>query len=188
MLHRTQILIRTLTLAAVFAAAFTVPVWAAGKHAGGHHHGPAIGEPAKPAAATRTIHIEMIDTAFAPKTISVTKGEIVRFVVVNKGELVHEFNIGTAAMHAKHQEEMMAMADQGILEADRINHHMMKSGAGHGHGKGHVMTHDDPNSVLLEPGKSGEIVWRFSVAADLQMACNVPGHYEAGMVGSIRFN
>ena len=50
------------------------------------------------------------------------------------------------------------------------------------------MAHDDPNSVLLEPGKSAEIVWTFNADAALQMACNVPGHYESGMVGKIHLN
>ena len=51
---------------------------------------------------------------------------------------------------------------------------------------GHGM-HDDPNSVLLEPGKSGEIVWTFPKDADvaIEFACNVPGHYQSGMVGSV---
>ena len=86
----------------------------------------------------------MINTEFKPKTITVAKGETIRFVVLNKGELVHEFNTGTAAMHHEHQKEMLKMADQGILEADRINHEMMKSGSGHK--QGHTMTHDDPTA------------------------------------------
>lgn len=49
------------------------------------------------------------------------------------------------------------------------------------------MAHDDPNSVLLEPGQPGEIVWKFTKAAALEFACNVPGHYEAGMMGRVHF-
>ena len=177
----SRLLALPLTLAAILS--FAVTVSAAGKHAGTHHHGPSIGNPGQASSVTRTIEILMIDNAFQPDSITVKKGETVRFVVINKGKLVHEFNIGTAAMHAAHQEEMMEMADKGILEADRINHHMMKSGSG-----GHGMAHDDPNSALLEPGASSEIIWKFDADADLQMACNVPGHYEAGMVGNIALN
>lgn len=173
-------------LALALIASLAIAANAAGTHTGGHDHGSSIGKPGKPEAATRTVEIEMINTEFKPKTITVAKGESIRFVVLNKGELVHEFNTGTAAMHHEHQKEMLKMADQGILEADRINHEMMKSGSGHK--QGHTMTHDDPNSVLLEPGKSAEIVWTFSSSAALQMACNVPGHYEAGMVGKIHLN
>ena len=159
-----------LTLAAILG--FAVTVSAAKKHAGTHHHGPSIGNPGQASSVTRTIEILMIENAFQPDSIT-----------VKKGELVHEFNIGTAAMHAAHQEEMMEMTDKGILEADRINHHMMKPDSG-----GHGMAHDDPNSALLEPGASSEIIWKFDADADLQMACNVPGHYEAGMVGNIALN
>jgi uncharacterized cupredoxin-like copper-binding protein len=45
--------------------------------------------------------------------------------------------------------------------------------------------HNEPNSVLLEPGKAGEITWTFAEGADLEFACNVPGHYEVGMQGEI---
>ena len=146
--------------AIVLTTTFSIAAYAAGKHAGGHGQGHSIGKPGKPQAATRTIEIKMIDNEFKPQSITVAKGETVRFVVVNRGEFVHEFNIGTAAMHQQHQKEMLVMMDKGILEADRINHHMMKSGAGH-------MAHDDPNSVLLEPGKSATIVWTFSADAAL---------------------
>ena len=38
---------------------------------------------------------------------------------------------------------------------------------------------------MLEPNKSGEIIWKFSKDISLEMACNIPGHYESGMVGPI---
>ena len=47
------------------------------------------------------------------------------------------------------------------------------------------MAHDDPNSVLLEPGKQDEVIWKFTKAMDLEFACNVPGHYDSGMMGPI---
>ena len=52
-------------------------------------------------------------------------------------------------------------------------------------GGGKTMEHNDPNSVLLEPKKSAEIIWKFDTDASLEFACNVPGHYETGMVGKI---
>jgi uncharacterized cupredoxin-like copper-binding protein len=169
-------------IAAVLGAMFLsgTAVHAAGSHSGGHGkgHGFAFGKPGNSTETDRTVDIVMKDSFYEPKSIAIEAGETVRFRVVNKGELVHEFNLGTAEMHAAHRKEMTMMADNGVLEADRINHHMMKKGG---------MMHDDPNSVLLEPGKSGEIVWHFSKAAALEFACNVPGHYEAGMTGRVRF-
>ena len=138
-----------------------------------------IGEKGDPAKASRTVHINMTDNRFQLGDISVEANETVRFVVKNAGEFVHEFNIGNAKMHSAHQKEMLVMMEMGVLEADRINHDMM------GHGSKNSMKHDDPNSVLLEPGKTGEVVWTFPVAGQLQMACNVPGHYEDGMVGNL---
>lgn len=147
-----------------------------GHHGGGHHAAmnTAVGEKGDPAAVTRTLHITMLDNSYTPKTITVSKGETVRFIIENKGELVHEFNIGSAEMHKGHQAEMMAMMDSGALEADRIVH--AKMGA---------MMHDDPNSALLEPGQKGEVIWKFGDAGEIQFACNVPGHYDAGMHGKL---
>ena len=47
------------------------------------------------------------------------------------------------------------------------------------------MAHKHANSLLLEPKEKGEIIWKFSSSAKLEIACNVPGHYEAGMVAKI---
>src|SRR3546814_11410263 len=88
-------------------------------------------------------------------------------------------------MHAEHQKEMLAMMESGMLTATGIETDMSKMD--HSKMSGHSMTHDDPNSVLVEPGKTKEIVWTFPQAADLEFECHVPGHYEAGMVGHIRF-
>ncbi|WP_114099919.1 cupredoxin domain-containing protein, partial [Thalassospira profundimaris] len=85
-----------------------------------------IGAPGKVADVTRTIQVTMEDNFFDMETIEVRAGETVRFEIVNKGEFVHEFNIGTAAMHADHQKEMMMMMEHGALEADKINMDMME--------------------------------------------------------------
>jgi uncharacterized cupredoxin-like copper-binding protein len=169
------------TIAALIGLLIATPAFAAGEHSGGHGHGNAvdIGKPGKVSATTRTITVTLRDNFYEPKSISVGKGETVRFVIKNKGEFVHEFNIGTAAMHAKHQKEMMVMVEHGVLEPDKINHHKMKMDMG----GGKTMEHNDPNSILLEPGKTGEIVWAFPKALALEFGCNIPGHYQSGMVG-----
>ena len=160
-----------------------VPSWASGSHGGGHGAKMSIGQPGTAGKAARTIEIKMLDNYYEPGKISVKAGETVRFVIKNAGEFVHEFNIGTSAMHAAHQKEMMMMMEHGALQPDKINHHLMKMDMG----GGKTMEHSDPNSVLLEPGKSGEVVWKFSKAGKLEFACNVPGHYDAGMMGPINF-
>ncbi|SLN63070.1 cupredoxin domain-containing protein [Oceanibacterium hippocampi] len=165
-------------------AAFTVAaVLAAGPSSAdmGHGSSKGVGHAGEAAKATRTVEIVMHDNFYEPEKVDVKAGETVRFTVRNNGELVHEFNIGTADMHRGHQKEMMMMVEHGVLEPDRINHEAAKAmQADMGHGM-----HNDPNSVLLEPGKSGEVVWTFPEDAVLEFACNVPGHYEAGMQGQI---
>lgn len=174
---------RSTFVAAAAAMTLSANVFAAGAHSGGHGHGAAIGEPGKASEASRTISVEMHDNYYEPETIEVQPGETVRFVVENKGNLVHEFNLGTPEMHEAHQEEMMMMVEHGVIQGGKLNHDMMNMEM-----DGHSMKHDDPNSVLLEPGQSKEIVWKFTEKANLEFACNVPGHYQAGMYGEVKFN
>ncbi len=178
---------RTLTISVLAASLLAAPAFAdshGGHHDGGHHaghHDPmTVGAPGDAAAVDRTVTITLADNYFEPESLTAAPGETIRFVVTNEGALVHEFNIGTADMHAHHQEEMAMMVEHGVIEMDRINHHMMNVD----HGDGHVMRHDEPNSALLAPGESAEIIWTFPEAGMLEFACNVPGHYDAGMVGA----
>jgi uncharacterized cupredoxin-like copper-binding protein len=173
-----------ITAAAMISMGPATAALAASDHHGGH--GFDFGTPGKAAEVNRTIEIVMQDNMFNHTSIGVKAGETIRFKIENKGTLLHEFGLGTAAMHAAHQKEMAAMAEHGMIEADRINHERMKMDHGPGQMK-MKMSHDDPNSLLLEPGKSGEIVWKFTKPMKLEFACNLPGHYEAGMMGPIEF-
>ena len=145
-------------------------------------HGYAFGEAAPASKATRTVEVTLQDISFSPTSIDVKAGETVRFVLVNKGQLLHEFNLGDAAMHAAHQKEMLQMQASGMLTATGMGK-MDHSAMGHGDMGG--MKHDDPNSVLVEPGKTAELTWTFTKATGLEFACNLPGHYQAGMVGKL---
>ena len=140
-----------------------------------------IGERGDPAKVSRTVEIIMKDNYYEPEEIDAKAGETVRFVIKNQGEFLHEFNIGTAAMHAEHQKEMAMMMEHGMITPTKIDHERMKMD----HGGGHSMNHDDANSVLLEPGQSGELVWKFAKSGKLEFACNLPGHYDSGMMGPI---
>ena len=140
-----------------------------------------IGEKGDPTKIDRTIEIEMYDNYYYPAQIEVQKGETIKFIVKNLGELVHEYNIGTKEMHIKHQPEMAKLVEHEILLADKIDHKKMKEMGK----KDHSLGHSHANSVLLEPKETGEIIWKFTKNISLEMACNMPGHYEAGMVGKI---
>ena len=140
-----------------------------------------IGEKGDVKDVSKVITVKMFDNYYEPNEIIVKKGETIKFVVKNMGELVHELNIATKEMHMKHQPEMLKMVEHEILLADRIDRNKMKEMAK----KDHAMSHKHANSVLLEPNDTGEIIWKFSTSAELEIACNVPGHYEAGMVAKI---
>jgi len=145
-----------------------------------------FGQPAAAAKASRSVEVVMGDMSFDPKTIEVKAGETIRFVLVNKGQLLHEFNLGDAAMHAAHQQEMLKMQQNGMLTPTAMKEMDHGSMAGMDHGStDHGMKHDDPNSVLVPPGKTAELTWTFTKATNLEFACNIPGHYQAGMVGKL---
>ena len=140
-----------------------------------------IGEKGKLSEVDRTIEIKMYDNYYKPSEIKIKKGETIKFIIHNYGELVHEFNIATKEMHIKHQPEMMKMLENQILLANKIDKKKMKEMAK----KDHSMAHSHSNSVLLEPKQSAELIWKFSTNANLEAACNVPGHYEDGMISKI---
>ena len=140
-----------------------------------------IGEKGKTEEVDRVIEVKMYDTFYEPNEFKIKKNETIKFIVHNYGELVHEFNIATKEMHLKHQSEMMKMVENEILLADTINKKKMKELSK----KDHAMSHTHANSVLLEPNKSEEIIWKFNTSAELEAACNFPGHYEAGMIAKI---
>lgn len=131
---------------------------AAGKHAGGHDE-EAFGKPGDPAKVTRTVKVEMYDTMrYKPASINVKRGETIRFEVVNKGKIKHEFVLGQAKSLREHAETMRKFPD---------------------------MEHADPNQVEVEPGKTGELVWQFTKPGKFDFACLIPGHFEAGMKGKV---
>ena len=141
----------------------------------------AIGVKGNEENVDRVIKVLMYDNYYQPNNFKIKKNETIKFVVENKGELVHEFNIATKAMHLKHQPEMMMMVENEILLPDTVDKEKMKQMAK----KNPSMSHSHSNSVLLSPGEKGELVWKFSNKAKIEAACNVPGHYEVGMIAKI---
>ena len=128
-------------------------------HGGEGHHEGMAGRAGELSEVDRTIAVGMSDAMdYTPASITVARGETIRFEVTNEGQLVHEFVLGST---------------EEILE----HHELMKRFPG--------MEHDEPNSVSLEAGASGEVVWTFTEAGELNFACLQPGHYEAGMKGDI---
>ena len=156
-----------ITLGLVATAAF-----AAGEHGGSH-------SPTPDAEVDRTIRVEAGDMWFDPETLGITGGETLRFKVVNTGHLRHEFVIGDAKAHEAHRKMMEAMGDGGHGDShDGHGEHDMAEGT---HGS-------EMPAVTIAPGETAELVWTAPVDVEsLVYACNIPGHHEAGMSGSIDF-
>ena len=140
-----------------------------------------IGSLGKIDEVDRTIKVVMYDNYYEPSSFSIKSGETIKFEVVNAGELVHEFNIANAMMHIKHQPEMEKMVENEILLADSIDKKKMKRMSK----MDKSMGHSHSNSVLLEPQEKGDIVWKFENAINIEIACNVPGHYQVGMIAKV---
>ncbi|MEO4044981.1 plastocyanin/azurin family copper-binding protein [Hoeflea sp. CAU 1731] len=165
-MKRTTILMLT----ALFS---TNAALAAGSHSGGHddgegskdhHEKMAVGEPGNKSMVNKRISLTMKETddgemVFQPSSISVDEGQTVQFIIKNKGELVHEFVLDNHDNVMEHKAVMEKFPE---------------------------MEHDDPNSIRLEPGKRGEVIWKFSNAGEFEFACLIPGHYDAGMKGDLK--
>ena len=140
-----------------------------------------IGSKGDETDVTRVIKVVMYDNYYEPSSFQIKEGETIKFEVENAGMLVHEFNIANKMMHMKHQPEMIKMAENGILLAFSIDKEKMKKMAK----MDKSMGHSHSNSVLLEPKQKGDIIWKFDNAINIEVACNVPGHYQAGMIAKV---
>ena len=140
-----------------------------------------IGSLGKESEISRVIKVIMYDNYYEPSSFQINAGETIKFEVENAGELVHEFNIANKMMHMKHQPEMEKMVENEILFADSIDKDKMKKMAK----MDKSMGHSHSNSVLLEPKQKGDIIWKFDNAVNIEVACNVPGHYQAGMIAKV---
>jgi uncharacterized cupredoxin-like copper-binding protein len=99
--------------------------------------------------------MQALDTMrYASEKLTVKSGQTVRFIVTNAGKIKHEFVIGDAEEQRQHAEMMKETPD---------------------------MKHDAGNAVSLEPGEIKELIWRFGKRGNVEVACHLPGHYEAGM-------
>jgi len=110
---------------------------------------------------SRTIQVKTTDTLrFAPDQLSVRAGETVAFEISNPGVVPHEFFLGTAAEQQGHEAEMA-------------------SG---------MPMHNEPGAVDVPAGKTVRLIYTFEQPGTIEYGCHVPGHYPAGMRGTITVN
>jgi uncharacterized cupredoxin-like copper-binding protein len=125
----------------------------------GAGHASALGQPGDPKQVSRTIEITMSDAMrFSPDRVSVQRDETIRFVLKNDGRLKHEMVLGTIAELQEHAALMRRFPG---------------------------MEHVDPNQASVEPGQTGELIWKFTQAGTFDFACLQAGHYDAGMKGQV---
>jgi uncharacterized cupredoxin-like copper-binding protein len=121
----------------------------------------------------RTIEILMTEFAFDVDPLVVAAGETIEFVVTNAGVVPHEFRLSNA---------------------HRIEEHMASGHEGHGGSDDEateVGHHEDGDVVLmLEAGETSSIVATFPEDTTMltEVACLLPGHYEAGMHSAVAYS
>lgn len=146
-------------IAALGVLMLSAPSFAAPGHSSEQR---AYGEPGDPRKPARVVQVTMRETdgkmLFLPDLVQVRKGEQIKFVLRNNGEIDHELVIGTLEENLKHGEQMRKNPD---------------------------MEHADANAKRLAPKKTGEVLWSFSEAGEFDFSCLIPGHREAGMTGKI---
>src|SRR5918992_2469142 len=92
-----------------------------------------FGRAADPKKAKRTIRVNMSDDMrFTPAALAVKQGDVVRFVVANKGKVMHEMVLGTMDDLKKHAEMMRKHPE---------------------------MEHDEPHMAHVAPAKTGEFYY-----------------------------
>ena len=148
-----------LSTTAALIAGLSLPLAALAHEHGGANPAGEVGQGATTDVRAFTV-VEHDDgtMVFKPDTLRVKRGETVRFDITNTGKADHEFRIDSVAGNAEHEVMMRAMPG---------------------------MTHHEGNSVALAPGATGHLAWTFTHAGTFQFACLIPGHFEAGMHGTI---
>ena len=155
---------RTACIALAGALAIAPAAWAHGDAHPDKQGGDVVKEQkpwgiAGEARGARTIEIRMTDDMrFTPSRIQVREGETIRFRVRNAGKILHEMVIGTPEELAQHAALMRRFPG---------------------------MEHDEPYMAHVAAGRTGELVWNFNRPGTFQFACLIPGHFEAGMTGTL---
>jgi uncharacterized cupredoxin-like copper-binding protein len=137
----------------------------------------AFGRPGQATKVTRTIKVEGYEFEFAPAALIFKAGETVKFVFVNTGHEPHELSIGDAAYQSEHRAMMAKAAKEAKARGETVDH--ATHADDHMHGA-------EGNVVEAKPGETKELIWQFSKPGTFELACNIPGHTELGMTGTIK--
>ncbi|MFS8980812.1 cupredoxin family protein [Cupriavidus necator] len=156
-IHKFTGFIAAIALSGIVLASGAPEWWHGHGHGGGG--GAAVGKPGDPGKVRRTVTVDMSDNMrFTPSTITVKRGETIRFVVRNSGKMKHEMVLGTEGQLRELYYTRLQTPEKEYASS---------------------------NGITLEAGKSGEIIWQFSKLGTVSFACLVPGHYDSGMRGTV---
>jgi uncharacterized cupredoxin-like copper-binding protein len=102
------------------------------------------------------VAVTALDTMrFDPSTLTVTAGATFTFSIHNAGSVPHEFVVGDQAMQDRHENG------------------------------GNMAVMDSADGVTVAPGETKDFTNRFGAPGRLIYGCHEPGHYAAGMLGTI---
>ena len=100
-----------------------------------------------------TVDVGIHYSKFSVSTLHVRRGTLVRFLIHNDDPIHHEFIVGDASVHARHE------------RGTEASHPPV------------------PGEVSVAPGDIGETFYRFDTVGRFLFACHLPGHFAYGMHG-----
>ncbi|MEC6833675.1 copper-binding protein [Photobacterium toruni] len=116
-----------------------------------------VGMPAIGSKPNKVVYVTLADdmTITLKKAVEIQPNDVVQFVVMNTGKMVHEFSIGSPQEQA---------------QARQIgqDHHIKNS-----------------NAVTVAPEKAKHVLWHFHGSNKIEFACNMADHATAGMTQTI---
>jgi uncharacterized cupredoxin-like copper-binding protein len=105
------------------------------------------------------VTITMSEFKFSPDQLDLKAGQTVRFVVINQGTTKHEIMFGDQQAQDEHER-------------------MMKSGT--------TMQMAEPGEVEVDPGQTQTLEYIVpATPGTLLIGCHEPGHWAAGMKGTV---
>ena len=112
----------------------------------------------------QAITLKALTMTYEPSTFEVTAGAPVELTFVNEGELEHDFSILEIPVESVSEPDAMSAQhemDMGEASMDPVLH------------------------VAAEPGATNELVFTPTKPGTYEFFCTVPGHKDAGMVGTM---
>jgi uncharacterized cupredoxin-like copper-binding protein len=102
------------------------------------------------------VRVGIEHSAFSLERSTFGSGEEVTFVIRNNDPIAHEFIIGDAEVHERHE------------EGSQRHHH------------GRI-----PGEISVPAGTTRTTTFRFDAEGDVLYACHLPGHFDYGMRGVV---